>query len=254
MRHHWGAVTAITVISTLIALAVGFLLPQRWEATAIMSLQPVAVTTGSSDINMETERVVASSASVANLAAESLDGVDASTLRDALEVRVPRGSQALEFVVVLGDPEQAAAAANAIAGAYGQLRVANAQRAVDAAVAKLVEQISALEQLAATAGQESVEGRAAIIQADALRETLTSFNRTAFGPGTIVSEATPPQEPTKPSLYVFIAAGFAFGLIVGALVAQYLARRQKAREDYLEANFVDSFRQTDSQFPSRTPR
>ena len=228
VKKQWRPFVAIIALFGAAGIAVGVFFPQEYAATAALTVESLDVAQSSSAVNMETERVVASSTSVLMQAVKDAPGMSVPQLKSALAVSVPKGSQVLEFSVTLDDPESAAVAANAVASAYSALRVANAEESVATASETLTARITALETKKAAEGEDSKVGRAATIQIQALEASLATLNSTTFNPGTIVSPAIAPTDSTRPSLVVFGGGAFAFGLIVATFVAMYRARSKEA--------------------------
>ena len=225
----WRLFFAVVIVCIAIGVAVGIAYPKTYAATSTLTVEPLDVTSESATVNMDTERVVASSTSVLTKATADLPRFTVPQLASSLAVSVPKGSQVLEFTVTMPKPADAADAANAIAAAYSSLRVETAASSVEAASATLTGRISDLESIRASQGEQSKAAKAAAIQIEALQESLAALNSATFNPGTLVSTAVEPTSATKPSLTVFGVGGLAFGVILGSLVAIARARRVEAR-------------------------
>lgn len=230
IRQEWRLLTVTLFVVLALAIAAGFAWPSRYEATAVLTVSPLAVVEGSDTVNMETERVIASSVTVMQSAVEDVPGLDVRELESALNVTVPKGSQVLEFTVSLPTGERAAAAANAVAEAYSAQRVSNAERVVEDATATLTQRITTLETQLESSGARSQEGRAAAVQIQALQESLASLNSATFSAGTVVGPASVPSDSTRPSLTVFAVAGIVAGALLGSVLALFRSRaRESAR-------------------------
>lgn len=218
----WRVLVSMVAISVLASVGLSFLWPVQYEATAVLTVEPIAVnpsgnTTGS--VNMDTERVVATSTEVLDIAASSIPGSTVQQLKESTVVSVPKGSQVLSFTVTSVDPALASASANEIANAYSDRRIATAQEVVNDAVDNLVSRIQDLtEQMSALP-----EGSAAVgtltIQIQALQERQAALSSATFYSGSLVSPAVTPSSSAKPSITVFLAAGLALGLFLGVFVA-----------------------------------
>ncbi|WBU38839.1 Wzz/FepE/Etk N-terminal domain-containing protein [Homoserinibacter sp. YIM 151385] len=221
---------AVILVAVLAAGVIGFLWPSRYEATATLTVEPVAVVDpgSSATVNMETERVVATSTEVLGPAAESLGGTSPEALAGALEVLVPRGSQVLEFTVTDAVPARAAEAANAIAESYREQRVANAEGIVQQAESNLTDRIAELEARLDGTADDSATARSLELQIQTLQERLALVVSNTFYPGSVVSPATTPTDATKPSILIFLAGGAFLGLLVGVFAALLRRRPEDA--------------------------
>lgn len=234
VRRRWRLIAITSAVGLVVAAALGILWPDRYAATTIITVEPIAViaNAGSANtVNMETERVVALSSAVLGPASEQLGGVSVATLRDAVQVSVPKGSQVLEFTATLADPRQAADAANAVAESYRAQRIANAERVTSEAAERVMLQLTALgtqrrEQQETGGTEASIE--VVQLQIEALQRSLAALTSLTFNPGTLVTEATPPNDSASPSIVVFLAAGLVLGLLVGMFATIVLARRSPA--------------------------
>ena len=234
VRRRWRMIVVISAISVALAGALGFLWPDRYAATTIITVEPIAViaNAGSANtVNMETERVVAVSSAVLAPASEQLGDVSVATLRDAVQVSVPKGSQVLEFTATLPDPEQAADAANAVAESYRAQRIANAERVTGEAADRVMDQLTSLEterRLQVEQGGSAASIEVVQLQIEALQQSLAALTSLTFNPGSTVTEATPPRDSASPSIVVFLAAGLVLGLLVGMFATIVSARRAHA--------------------------
>ena len=218
----WKILLAAVVIMVLAAVGLSFLWPVKYDATAVLTVEPITVnqsgnTTGS--VNMDTERVVATSTEVLEIAAAAIPGSSVRQLKDSTIVTVPKGSQVLSFTVTSEDPALASASANEIANAYSDRRIATAQQVVNDSVDKLVSRIQALtEQMNALPDGSAAVGTLTI-QIQALQERQAALSSATFYSGSLVSPAVTPTSSTKPSTSVFVAAGLALGLFLGVFLA-----------------------------------
>lgn len=227
LLQRWRVLVGVTVVVLGLAVGLAFLWPTSYAATATLTVEPLALNPAagqSTDVNMETERAVATSSTVLGPAAAELGGITSAGLAGALQVSVPKGAQVLEFTVTLPNGDRAAAAANAIAGAYSDQRVANAERVVDDARQKLTERIVALEASVPRGDDNTATNRAVSLQIIALQESLATLSSATFSPGTLVGPATTPLESTRPSLMLFIVGGLFLGVLVGSFAALGRAR------------------------------
>lgn len=211
LNNGWKPTLIITLVFVLLAGILQLAWPDKYEATAVITVAPVTESSGS--VNMDTERVVARSDSVLNTAAEKLEGASTSALRESLTVNVPKGSNILQVTVSDSDADRAAQFANAIATAYGDNRTSSAQAVTDAAMASISTRIAELESQRSST-RNDVDERAIELQLNSLQERLAGYSATTYNPSSIVSTAVPPSRSTTPSLTIFIAGGFFVGLLV----------------------------------------
>ena len=227
IARRWRWLVGVTILMTLLGLALGLLWPDRYTATASVTVESITIGEQTQDVNMETQRLVARSTEVLSIAAENLDDVSVAELRSALQVNVPRGSQVLEFIVTAPTAEAAAEQANAIAAAYLEQRTAAVQQRITDASATLT---STADELAAqAAGLDSEDPRRISLesQVQALQDQRAVLIATSFDAGSLIDPAVEPTDTDKPKLYVFVAAGFFLGLFLGAFAA--LIRDRVAR-------------------------
>lgn len=232
--RHWVTVFLVTMLFVGAAVGANFLWPERYEAKAVLTVEPIAAVQsgGSSDsVNMETERVVATSTEVLSIAALELDGGSVKALQESIEVGVPKGSQVLEFVSTDTTATDAAAGANAVANAYSNQRVENAQRVVAEATRNLTERVSELTAQLDALIEDSLDARNIELQIQALQERQATLASATFYSGALVSPAVAPSDSTKPSLPVFLAAGLFLGFFVGAFAALIRGRVRRGRTD-----------------------
>lgn len=223
----WFIVAALTLAFGALGYAAFAIWPLRYEATAMMTVEQIAVTSGtnsSSEVNMETERVIATSTAVLSIAVENLDSVSVQDLADNVNVAVPKGSQILAFSFTATTPDAAAERANAIATAYSEHRVANAESVVNAAIVDLEARIDDLEAQLATPGQSSETTQTLQAQLLSLKQSKAELTSATFSSGSLVSPATSPASSTRPSLSVFIAGGLFLGLFLGCFSALIYGR------------------------------
>ncbi|MBG6238884.1 uncharacterized protein involved in exopolysaccharide biosynthesis [Mycetocola sp. CAN_C7] len=226
----WLLLVACALAFAVIALGAFQMWPQKFEATAMMTVEPLTVSSTTqgtgSGVNMETERVVATSSEVLALAAKELGATTISELSDGVVVSVPKGSQVLAFTVTAEDPMTAAQQANAIANAYSERRVANAEAVVADAITFLSGRIAELETQLATTDPTSENTQTLQTQIASLQNNQASLTSTTFYSGALISPAVEPSSSTRPSLPVFVAGGLFIGLFLGSFCALLYGRRR----------------------------
>ena len=227
IARQWRVLVTVIVLSVLGSVAAGIFWPERYEATAVITVEPIATMSsgsGNDSVNMDTETVVATSTEVLAIAAEDLPGSTLTELRDSVVVSVPKGSQVLSFAYTADEPEPAAKSANAIATAYADYRVANAQRVVNETIQMLTARITDLNAKLAALPGDSPAKSALELQVGTLQEGQATLTAATFNSGSLVSPAAIPSDSTRMSLGVFIAAGLFLGIFVGAFAALITAR------------------------------
>lgn len=227
VMRSWYVLVGTLVAFALIAVGIFVVFPQTYTAEAQHTVEPISVlSTGSTfnTVNMETERVVATSATVLARASEELGGVSTSQLRDATIIEVPRGSQVLTFQVTTRSAADSAEWANALALAYGEQRTANARTVVEQTAAELSTSIQRLQALYDSQPPDSSERAATQLQLQALLDQQARLTATPFFAGILVTPAAEPSSSNRPSMYVFIAAGLFLGLLLGGIAALIVSR------------------------------
>ncbi|PJJ72449.1 subunit length determinant protein [Diaminobutyricimonas aerilata] len=225
----WVLITVFGVIGIGLAAGAGFVWPERYEAKAVLTVEPIgALQPGTDEVNMETERVVATSTEVLTPAAEQLGWIAPRALATGVTVSVPKGSQVLEISYTDPDPQRAADAANAIATAYSEQRVQNAEKVVQSATDSLSARIGELQTQLDGVPAGSSAARAIDVQIVTLQERLATLVSSTFYSGSIVSPAATPRDSTTPSLAVFLAAGAGLGVLLGLFVALVRARLRES--------------------------
>ncbi len=223
----WLVLVGTVVAFALIGFGIFVIYPQKYTAEAQHTVEPISVlSTGSSfnTVNMETEKVVATSTAVLKRAVEDLDDTSIESLRTNTVIEVPRNSQVLIFQVTANTPKLAAERANALANAYGAQRTDNAKAVVDQTTAELGDSIAQLQAVVDSQPIDSSERAATQLQLQGLLDQQARITATPFYSGMLVTPADPPQKSNRPSALVFIAAGLFLGILVGAIAALIVSR------------------------------
>lgn len=238
IKRGWKIIAITTVLTIGAAGAVSELLPVRWDATAVLTVEPISaipVTGGTStalQVNMNTESVIAKSSEVLSRAAEELDGIEIAELKRGLQVAVPKGSQVLEFKYTADSAARAPQVANAIALAYNLQRIESAERVIDETSDSLIARIVDLESQRDDTTEGASDYQTLTLQISTLQERQASLTAATFYPGTLVSPATQPAYPSNFSLKTFLVAGLFLGLLIGfSLALAYDRYREFRRED-----------------------
>lgn len=223
----WKVLVGTIVAFALIGFGIFLIYPQKYTAEAQHTVEPISVlSVGSSfnTVNMETEKVVATSTAVLERAVDDLDDTSIEALRANTVIEVPRNSQVLIFQVTANTPKLAADRANALANAYGAQRTDNARAVVEQTTAELGESIAQLQAVVDSQPVNSSERAATQLQLQGLLDQQARITATPFYSGALVTPADPPQQSNRPSVYVFIAAGLFLGILLGAIAALIVSR------------------------------
>lgn len=223
----WLVLVGTIVVLMLAGVGIFAVYPQKYTAAAQHTVEPISVLSSGSSfntVNMETEKVVATSTAVLIRAVESLDDTSVEALRINTVIEVPRNSQVLIFQVTANTPELAAQRANAIATAYGDERTDNARAVVENMTKELGTSITQLQTLLDSQAEGSSERAATQLQLQALLDQQARITATPFYSGMLVTPADPPQQSNRPSILVFVAAGMFLGILLGAIAALVVSR------------------------------
>lgn len=227
VMQSWLVLVGTIAAFSLAGVAIFFLYPQKYTAEAQHTVEPISVlSTGSSfnTVNMETEKVIATSSAVLSRAVEAIEDTTIEGLRANTVIEVPRNSQVLIFQVTANTPELAAERANALATAYGEQRTDNARSVVEKTTAELGESITQLQALVDSQPEGSSERAATQLQLQALLDQQALITATPFYSGMLVTPAEAPRDSNRPSVLVFLAAGMFLGILLGAIAALIVSR------------------------------
>lgn len=215
LRRRWLTVLLVLLLGALGGAAFAGATPDRYEATASLVVTPVIsnpLTGSREDVNIRTEQEILGSREVARRAAASLGGADGgASLRGDVEVAAPLGSQILQVTVRGDDPQQAADGADAIAGAYLDLRREAAATVTERYLEGVDQQI---EDLRAEPSTVAVDGLI-----ERLQQQRSSVTPSDQDPGRIIGAAVPPTSPSGPGLLITAAGGAMAGLLLGVAAA-----------------------------------
>jgi uncharacterized protein involved in exopolysaccharide biosynthesis/Mrp family chromosome partitioning ATPase len=238
-RRLIGVVVAGAVVLAVIASLV---MPKAYTAESRVLVRPVLDPSDqtSEEVNIDTERGVARSLSVAGIAAAML-GTDASpsSLLADLSVEPVSDSQILVFRYTAGDPDRAFEVADAFAASYLQFRTQEAdsaksqvKEALEAQRAELIESRAGLlaekRSLPADSPQQiDVDSQLAVVEANesAIRADLAQLGSVQVDAGTVIDAAEVPTSPSSPDLKLNLAAGLLIGVVLGLLIA-FIRERQ----------------------------
>ncbi|MFS0892617.1 Wzz/FepE/Etk N-terminal domain-containing protein [Microbacterium sp. 179-I 3D3 NHS] len=234
VMQSWFVLVGTILAFMLAGAAIFAVFPQTYTAQAQHTVEPISVLSSGSSfntVNMETERVVATSTAVLQRASDTLGDVSVSTLRDATVIEVPRNSQVLMFQVTASSGTKAAAWANALAEAYGEQRTANARTVLEQTSAELDDAIQKLQDLLITQQEGSNTRAATQLQLQALLDQQARLTSTPLFSGILVTPADIPGSSNRPSIVVFIAAGLFLGMLLGGIAALLTSRFRTHRAE-----------------------
>jgi capsular exopolysaccharide synthesis family protein len=233
------------LIFACVALAVGgsILFSSRqtpvYQSQAEVHVKQIQVGTTADVINMDTEKGIASSPSVATAAARRLPGsLDPAKLLAHLSVDVPASTEILNFSYSDGSPAVAQARAGAFVQAYLAFRREDAAQALSDQGKPLQDQLRKVNEDLANANRELAQGpspaRAAILrqkvsalnaQKGIVQSGISELNSTnAFDVGTILQQPSRPRSPSNRSPVLDGILALVVGLMFG-LGGAYLRDR-----------------------------
>lgn len=255
LRHRWWLVLLVTGLG--LAAAAGWLqtLSPGWESSTSVLVHPAGQDTNvvggrtQGQVNLDTEAQLVRSTTVSTGAAERL-GLDPppADLAGRVSVAVPPNTSVLTITFTAATPAQAQAGAQAFAEAYLHHREQSARAdlaaqiaAIQATLDQLGGTLTALNErlagtpagTAAAADLDSQRGTV-ISQLNALTDRRNELATATVSPGTVISEAPLPQEPSRPQPALVLASGAAVGLVAGfgaAGLAERLACRVRRPAD-----------------------
>lgn len=243
-RRKW-LILAVTLLGLLMGGAAAHFQPKNYVASAQVSVNAVSssVVGGSLDnpqVNMATQRQVATSTAVANLVRQQLKtSASPGALLANLQVTAPAKATTLIFACTASKPHVAQQVAQAFATAYLSQRAAQAQAALGKSVEVVKSQLAAVDaKLAqvqaalATAprGSAAYDGAQALLSAlnpqDAgLRTRLSQLTSLVIDPGQVIAPAPLPTQASGLGKSVYLAAGAVLGLVLGLVLAFLYDRR-----------------------------
>lgn len=256
-RRKWS-VLLVTAVAVASALAFSFRQTPIYTSTAKVQVKPPTANQYlqnvpvASIVSMDTERQVAASTKVAELAAERLE-TDRSTedLLEHLDVSVPTNTQILEISFSDPDPATAQAGAQAFAQAYLDFKVAQAtqafasvEEALTAKIKQLQQQLATEQERLAAAEPGSPQQAAAQAEIDVLTTRIATYeNRISdlglidLDPGEVIQPADLPRSPSSPNHVLNGGLAAALGLALGvglAFLRERLDDRVVGRQGFEE--------------------
>ncbi|TDE40453.1 hypothetical protein E1295_31955 [Nonomuraea mesophila] len=241
LRRRWAILTGCVLAGGAAGLGLLWFTPAAYTATTQVLVMPVGTQEPGNQVtnrqrealNLDTEAQVAQSAVVAKRAAMALPGTEPAELEEEIEVSVPPNSSVLLIAVTSAEPAAAAARSHAYAEAYLAHRRHNAltamaeqqrtvlgkYRQVSSAIETTIRRLHTLPRGSAehaiAAQRQTVLNR----QAAHLALKYDELRTVAVTPGTIISKAEPPTEPSRPVLPLHLGTGIMAGLLAGVAAA-----------------------------------
>jgi polysaccharide biosynthesis transport protein len=248
LRRRLRLIVAIVAVGApLVLVALQLAGSPSYESTTTLLVNPLPVDSGglaSADpVNVETERQIAQSTTVARRAAQILGRdddpehiVEQLTVRAGAETGTARaGQQPLHFTFEAATPRLAADYAEAVARAYLEYREQTAQDSVESTIASIDAQLAAadarLERLLPSAGAEGISPRVNIMrsvveaQMNDLEGRKTTLLVRSGSAGEVISPATVPTDPAGPPTWLNQIGGLGL-LMLGALAAAVVVDRR----------------------------
>ncbi len=250
LRRRWWLIGLCMVLGALGGFGLSLVQPKVYEANTQVYVQATGAPDSgqqvgsrtNSGINLDTEAQLVQSLVVANRAKTLLKSASTVyTLTQAVTVTVPPNSQVLTISFAAATPKAAQAGSHAFAAAYLANRTVQAQKDLSAQVASLQKQRVALDaQLVTVSAQvaalptnapqrKSAEANQGVLsnQITALANRLSPLLATTVTPGSIISDALLPSQPSSPNKLLDIGSGLFAGLLIGLALALLVDRRDR---------------------------
>jgi Mrp family chromosome partitioning ATPase len=225
LKRSWPLIALIIMLMTVTVLLLSLALPKTYEATARILMEDQAGVLQPADAESVTRRLATvqtllTTRDVLAQAAESLPDESVETLEDKLEVSVDQNANIVDVVATDGDPEGAAAIANAVTRSFLALEQTQERERLARARADLE---AALKRSSGTPGSEEA--------VQAIQERLSDLSVSEASAGSelqLAQAALPPSEPHSPrpvrnTIFAFFAS--AFVAVLAALALDQLAPR-----------------------------
>lgn len=263
LRLHKWTILLLTLMITAAAVGYSYQQAEIFVSESKVLVKPVSVSPGQGaggvPPNLETEREIANSEAVTQIAAESL-GKEVAAIRSKVSIEVATATEILVFRYSAFSPNEAKAGADAVAEAYLEFRrqqvvddllfsSETVQSRVDDMNEQLAEINDQLDEVRTETGdvapgteaaERALETQAAslIVQIAVLEEELSELSPAEnLRVGQIVEQADVPTGPSRPNHVRNGLLGLIVGLIAGvglAFLKERLNDAVRGRED-LEA-------------------
>jgi capsular polysaccharide biosynthesis protein/Mrp family chromosome partitioning ATPase len=253
LRRRWPIVVAGAVVGLVAALAYVVVAPKSYQATAAVYVSSTgadvgnatsAGKSGSALVNLNTEAQLVTSGTVSAIAGHMMHSpLTTYDLSKEIAVVNPPNSQVLNITCTASTAAGAATCANDFATAYLQNRRTSAAATLNQQIKLLQGKVAGLEKSMnklngqiATLPKNSATRLSDLSLVTGYRTQVTSLNTeiTALTGqaanvqgGHVITTATAPGKPSKPSKSVDLPAGLVVGLLLGLVAAFVWDRRDK---------------------------
>ncbi|MDP9864998.1 MULTISPECIES: YveK family protein [Streptosporangium] len=259
IRRRWPILLFFLAAGTGCGAALLRLTPPSYTASAQVLVSPTGLPEQTNQVtsrqreplNLDTEAQIAQSAVVAGKARATLKSTPGP-----VEVSVPPNTSVLEISYTAADPRAAAAGADAYARAYLAHRGESATQALDAQLKALLTKLKQVNASLVTVADTlpglargTAERTVALQRQNMLSRQISSLTlrydalkTVAVTPGSVISDAVAPAEPTAPSPPLHLGSGLMIGLLAGtgaAWLRDRLDTRIRGRSDVRRLTGLD---------------
>lgn len=255
LRRRWRVVAVVFVLGT--AVAAGYLKLTSPQATAstivnvsVISTEPFSGARSAADLlDAATEQEIASSAAVAEQAADSIgSGVTGEELRAGAEIRLMADATVMQIDYTAADVRSARQGADAIAEAYLAYRTDRAEDRKQGTIDNLNNRLDELRgelrkanrqlerETPGSSGYSRADSDRQVIsiEIDAIVTQISQTQQVDTASGTVLTAATEHAVSYQPRSWLVLATGALGGLALGlvaAFVVNTLDRRVRDRYD-----------------------
>jgi succinoglycan biosynthesis transport protein ExoP len=240
VARRWRVIVVVLIVAAVASVGYVHTKAISYRSTAQVQVKPVttsqfaaSASSLTSAVSMPTEQSIASSATVADLAAKRLgNGITGAQARSHLTVSVPASTLIIEFAYTASTPRAAQAGAAAFEQAYlanrratNQAAVASAQSGLQAQRSRLVKRENQIEtQLANTddvARRAALQGEIGSLnqRLNPISSALALLSQVDPAASTVAQSASLPTRPAGKSHEVLILGGLLVGLVIGLTAA-----------------------------------
>jgi len=235
-------IVVVVVAFVLLGVGVTLVSTKQYTAESRVLVEPVAAPgdTSAEPVNVDTERGVAKSLAVADIAAGIMgNGAEASDLISHVAVDPVSESSILEIRYTATSPQRAYKGADAFAEAYLQFRSNEADEATREArrqledardekaqrVADLNQQLAGLDPGSVDYNQVESQRQVAQSAQNELQRQLDALDTDSADVGTVIDPAEVPSSPSSPNLVLNVGGAAVIGLIIALSLTFVLERR-----------------------------